>query len=44
MMSGEDILFTTLDDEEYQVSALKLRDQVFTQIVAYSNIEWQITG
>ncbi|KAK3707272.1 hypothetical protein LTR37_012273 [Vermiconidia calcicola] len=42
--SGEDIIFIDVEDKEYRVSALTVRDEVFTQIIAYSNIEWQIAG
>jgi hypothetical protein len=41
--SGEDLLFTDMNDVQYQVSGLKLRDEVFTQIIGYSGVQWQIT-
>ena len=41
--SGEDLLFVDLNDVEYRVSGLKLRDEVFTQIIGYSGVQWQIT-
>ena len=42
--SGEDILFIDMQDKQYRLAALKLRDEVFTQIVGYSGIDWRITA
>ena len=42
--SGQDILFVDMQDTQYQVSALKLRDEVFTQVIGYSAVEWQVTA
>ena len=44
IQSGEDMLFIDMQDRQYQVSALKLRDEVFTQLIGYSDIEWRVTG
>ncbi len=41
--SGEDLLFVDMNDAKCQVSGLKLRDEVFTQIIGYSGVQWQIT-
>ena len=41
--SGQDLLFIDMRDTQYRLSGLKLRDEVFTQIIGYSDIEWQVT-
>jgi hypothetical protein len=33
-----------VEDHEHRISALKQRDEVFTQVIGYSGIGWQITG
>ncbi|KAK3709339.1 hypothetical protein LTR37_010900 [Vermiconidia calcicola] len=42
--ADEDILFLDKEDRETRISALKQGDEVFTQIIGYSAIQWQITG
>ena len=43
-MSGEDMLFVNMEEKQSRILALKRRDEVFTQIIGYRGIEWQITG
>ena len=38
---GGELRFTRWDDEEFQVSGLQARDEVFTQIIGYSGLRWQ---
>ena len=42
--ADEGILLTDVEDMEYSVTGLKERDEVFTQIIGYSGLQWQITG
>ena len=42
--TGEGLLFVDTNDEEFRVSGLKLRNEVFTQIIGYSGLRWQVTG
>ena len=42
--TGEGLVFVQENGEEYRVSGLKARNEVFTQIVGYSNLRWQVTG
>ena len=42
--AGEGLLFVDTDDDEYLVSGLKARNEVFTQIVGYSGLRWQVAG
>lgn len=42
--SSEDIIFVHMNDEEFKVSELKLRDEVFTQVIGFSSLRWQVTG
>ena len=39
--SGDGLLFTAMNGSTYAVSGLKLRDVVFSQIIGYSNVQWQ---
>jgi hypothetical protein len=39
--SGDGLLFTMMNGTAYAVSGLKLRDVVFSQIIGYSNVQWQ---
>lgn len=42
--TGEGLLFVDVNGEGYRVSGLKARNEVFTQIVGYSNLRWQVSG
>ena len=42
--SSQDILFIDIQDTQYRISALKLRDEVFIQVIGYSDIVWRVTG
>jgi hypothetical protein len=42
--ADEGILLIDIEDREYSVTGLKERDEVFTQIIGYSGLQWQITG
>ena len=42
--TGEGLHFVDANGEGYKVSGLKARNEVFTQIVGYSNLRWQVTG
>jgi hypothetical protein len=39
--AGDDLVFTAMDGTEYGASGLKARDEVFSQIIGYSNVQWQ---
>ena len=38
------IMLIDMKHREYCVTGLKERDEVFTQIIGYSGVEWQVTG
>ena len=42
--SDSGLIFELMDDGEFQVMGLGLRNEVFTQIVGYSGLAWQVTG
>ena len=42
--AGDGMLFVTTEGENYRVAGLKLRNEVFTQIIGYSGLRWQVTG
>ena len=42
--AGEGMLFVTTGGENYRVSGLKMRNEVFSQIIGYSGLRWQVTG
>ncbi len=42
--SGDGIGFVLMDDSERKVMGLKQRNEVFTQIIGYSGLVWQVTG
>jgi len=42
--SGEVLRFVDTSDEEFRVSGLKHRNEVFTQIVGYSGSRWRVSG
>ena len=44
LAAGDDIIFIPMGGEERRVKALKSRDEVFTQIIGYSDVGWQRTG
>lgn len=42
--SCEGIRFVLMNGDEHQVMGLKQRNEVFTQIIGYSGLVWQVTG
>ena len=44
LSSGDGLLFVLMDDTAFKVQGLKLRNEVFTQIIGYSGLSWQVTG
>lgn len=40
--SGSDLLFVDDADQEFMVTGVEERDQVFSQVVGYSGIKWQV--
>jgi len=42
--SGAVLRFVDTSDEEFRVSGLKHRNEVFTQIVGYSGLKWRVSG
>lgn len=42
--AGEGLLFVNTEGEEFRVSGLERRNEVFTQIVGYSGLRWQVSG
>ncbi|KAL8669395.1 MAG: hypothetical protein Q9168_006007 [Polycauliona sp. 1 TL-2023] len=42
--SGTDLLFYDANGSTYSASNVAKRDEVFTQIVGYSNVKWQVVG
>lgn len=42
--SCEGIRFVLMNGDEHQVMGLKQRNEVFTQIIGYSGLIWQVTG
>ncbi|KAI4284821.1 MAG: hypothetical protein L6R38_001157 [Xanthoria sp. 2 TBL-2021] len=42
--SGKDLLLYDADGLSYSASNVAKRDEVFTQIVGYSNVKWQVVG
>lgn len=41
--STSGLAFQLMDDREVEVKGLKIRDEVFTQIIGYSGLAWQVT-
>jgi hypothetical protein len=41
---GETPVFVHTNNEEFKATGLKQRDEVFTQIIGYSGVRWQVTG
>ena len=42
--SGKDLHLLDADEVAYQANNVAKRDEVFTQIVGYSNVRWQVVG
>ena len=42
--SESGLIFKLMDDSEFKVMGLALRNEVFTQIIGYSGLAWQVTG
>ena len=42
--SNSGLIFELMEDGEFMVMGLKLRDEVFTQIIGYSGLAWQVTA
>ncbi|KAL8869908.1 MAG: hypothetical protein Q9174_003920 [Haloplaca sp. 1 TL-2023] len=42
--AGDGLVLVHNTDEVFRVSGLKLRNEVFTQIVGYSGLRWQVSG
>ena len=42
--SDSGLIFELMDDSEIKVMGLALRNEVFTQIIGYSGLAWQVTG
>ena len=41
---GAQIIFGLEDGKEWKVEALKEANEVFSQMVGYSGLKWQVTG
>lgn len=44
LKSGDGLIFTLMDGTEQKVMGLQARDELFTQILGYSELVWQVTG
>ncbi|KAL9130871.1 MAG: hypothetical protein Q9175_006917 [Cornicularia normoerica] len=42
--SGRDILFINKHDQPFTTANVTSRDEVFTQIIGYSSVSWQVVG
>lgn len=42
--SGDGLLFALMDGTERSIMGLKARNEIFTQILGYSELVWQVTG
>lgn len=42
--TGEGLLFVSTEGDESRVSGLEQRNEVFTQIIGYSGLRWQVSG
>ncbi|OQV06013.1 hypothetical protein CLAIMM_10656 [Cladophialophora immunda] len=42
--NSEGLLFVTMDEAQYEIAGLRHRDEVFSQIVGYSDVQWKKTG
>ena len=42
--SDSGLIFELMDDSEFKVMGLALRNEIFTQIIGYSGLAWQVTG
>ena len=42
--SESGLIFELMDDSEFKVMGLTLRNEIFTQIIGYSGLAWQVSG
>lgn len=42
--SDSGLIFELMDDSEFKVMGLALRNEIFTQIIGYSGLAWQVIG
>ena len=42
--SDSGLIFQLMDDSEFKIMGLALRNEVFTQIIGFSGLAWQVTG
>ena len=42
--SDSGLIFELMDESEFKVMGLAVRNEVFTQIIGYSGLTWQVTG
>lgn len=42
--SGKNLLLIDANEEQYTANNIASRDEVFTQIVGYSRVKWQVVG
>lgn len=42
--SDSGLIFELMDASEFKVMGLALRNEIFTQIIGYSGVAWQVTG
>lgn len=42
--AGDGLRFVDTKDAEFRVAGLKSRNEVFTQIIGYSGMTWQVSG
>lgn len=42
--SDSGLIFKLMNDSEVKVMGLALRNEIFTQIIGYSGLAWQVTG
>ena len=43
-VGNDGLAFVHTNDEDLRVAGLKLRNEVFTQIIGYSGLRWQVSG
>lgn len=41
---GDQLTFTLMDDSQFKVMGLKQANEVFTQMIGYSGLVWQVTS
>ena len=44
LSSGQGIAVVDKQDNEYMITDVLDRDEVFTQLVGYSKVKWQVVG